>query len=43
MLVTFDTLEYVKELKQSGFSEEQADGLAKVQKKFLMNLLRVKW
>jgi hypothetical protein len=29
MLVTFDTLEYVKELKESGFSEEQADGLAR--------------
>lgn len=35
MLVAFDTLEYVKELKQSGFSDEQADGLAKAQKKVI--------
>lgn len=35
MLVTFDTFEYVKELKNSGFSEEQASGLAKAQKKVI--------
>ncbi len=35
MLVTFDTLEYVKELKESGFTDQQADGLAKAQKKVM--------
>ncbi len=33
MLVTFDTLEYVKELKEGGFTDKQADSLAKAQKK----------
>ena len=35
MLVAFDTLEYVKELKESGFTDQQADGLAKAQKKVM--------
>ncbi len=35
MLVTFDTLEYVKELKEGGFSDKQADALAKAQKKVI--------
>lgn len=33
MLVTFDTQKYVKGLKSGGFTEEQADALAKAQKK----------
>jgi hypothetical protein len=35
MLVTFDTLEYVKELKEGGFTDKQADSLAKAQKKVI--------
>ncbi len=35
MLVTFDTLEYVKELKEGGFSDKQADAMAQAQKKVI--------
>ena len=31
--VTFDTLDFVKELESSGFTEEQAEALARAQKK----------
>lgn len=31
--ITFDTYEFVKELKQSGFNEEQAEGLSSALKK----------
>ncbi|RKY53637.1 MAG: DUF1640 domain-containing protein [Candidatus Neomarinimicrobiota bacterium] len=32
MLVTFDTQEYVNNLKKGGFSDEQANSMAKAQK-----------
>ncbi len=35
MLITFDTLEYVKELKEDGFTDKQADSLAKAKKKVI--------
>lgn len=35
MLVTFDTLEYVKTLEEGGFTKEQAGSLAKAQKKVI--------
>ena len=31
--ITFDTHEFIKELKKSGFNEEQAEGLSSVLKK----------
>lgn len=35
MIVTFDTQEYVKELKEGGFTDEQAETLVKAQKKVI--------
>lgn len=38
-VVSFDTLEFVKELEKNGFTEQQAEALAKSQKKAFEQVL----